>query len=36
MRNVKLTVWRSRNGGDSWEVLAAHLPPVPSLEAAVV
>jgi hypothetical protein len=29
-------IFNSRDGGDSWELLAAHLPPVLSLEAAVV
>jgi photosystem II stability/assembly factor-like uncharacterized protein len=29
-------IFYSRNGGDAWERLAAHLPPVLSLEASVV
>jgi hypothetical protein len=29
-------IFYSRDGGDKWELLAAHLPPVLSLEAAVV
>ncbi len=29
-------IYYSRNSGDSWDVLAAHLPPILSLEAALV
>ena len=29
-------IYYSRNAGDSWELLAAHLPTVMSLEAALV